>query len=221
MPDVQHNSLSGAELHEPKGVSGASSNETYVADGAGSGSWAEPEPKGIGSASAGDVYVADGAGSGTMTRLVSNGCLRCNGSGDTTGISTSFQPMNTATIGGSLTWAENQATSDITTDTTDGHFIVTEAGEYFVTATINFIAATADTFTFTIGIDTGNTGTITEQSTAVQAIINTTSTTDTVNCVIGCIPSLGAGDALYLMVKSASGNELEVTHINFTLQRIG
>lgn len=67
MPDVQHNSLGGAELHEPKGVSAASSNQTYVADGLGSGAWAEPEPKGAGSANAGQVYVADGAGSGAWT----------------------------------------------------------------------------------------------------------------------------------------------------------
>lgn len=36
---VQHSTLTGAELHEPKGVSGASANEIYIANGAGSGSW--------------------------------------------------------------------------------------------------------------------------------------------------------------------------------------
>lgn len=65
MPDIQHSNLTGAELHEPKGISGASSNQTYVANGAGSGSWTEPEPKGASGASLGDVYVSNGAGSGT------------------------------------------------------------------------------------------------------------------------------------------------------------
>jgi hypothetical protein len=65
MPDVQHSTLTGAELHEPKGISGASSNETYVADGAGSGAWAEPEPKGVSGAADGAIYHADGAGSGS------------------------------------------------------------------------------------------------------------------------------------------------------------
>jgi hypothetical protein len=37
MPD--HSTLTGAELHEPKGISLASSNEVYVANGTGSGSW--------------------------------------------------------------------------------------------------------------------------------------------------------------------------------------
>lgn len=39
MPDVAHASLTGANLHEPKGVAGASAGEVYVADGGGSGAW--------------------------------------------------------------------------------------------------------------------------------------------------------------------------------------
>jgi hypothetical protein len=34
-----HSSLTGADLHEPKGVASAASGEVYVADGAGSGAW--------------------------------------------------------------------------------------------------------------------------------------------------------------------------------------
>jgi len=36
---ANHASLTGAELHEPKGVASASVNTTYVADGSGSGAW--------------------------------------------------------------------------------------------------------------------------------------------------------------------------------------
>lgn len=67
MPDVQHSSLGAGEIHEPKGAASATANQTYVSDGAGSGSWSEPEPKGAGSATAGQVYVADGANSGAWT----------------------------------------------------------------------------------------------------------------------------------------------------------
>ena len=72
MPDIQHSALTGAELHEPKGAAGASANETYVADGLGSGNWLEPEPKGVVGSSAGFVYVSDGADSGTMEKLVTS-----------------------------------------------------------------------------------------------------------------------------------------------------
>jgi hypothetical protein len=39
MPDIQHANITGAELHEPKGVAGASANTVYVANGSGSGTW--------------------------------------------------------------------------------------------------------------------------------------------------------------------------------------
>ena len=39
MANVTHSSLTGADLHEPKGVETANSEDVYVADGSGSGSW--------------------------------------------------------------------------------------------------------------------------------------------------------------------------------------
>lgn len=39
MPTIQHSLLGNAELHEPKGVSAASEDQVYIADGAGSGTW--------------------------------------------------------------------------------------------------------------------------------------------------------------------------------------
>lgn len=36
---IQHNALTGADLHEPRGIASASSGSVYVANGAGSGSW--------------------------------------------------------------------------------------------------------------------------------------------------------------------------------------
>lgn len=39
MANVQHSSLTDPNLHEPKGVSTATANQLYFADGAGSGNW--------------------------------------------------------------------------------------------------------------------------------------------------------------------------------------
>ena len=36
---ADHNTLTGAELHEPKGVDAAAANRVYLSNGAGSGSW--------------------------------------------------------------------------------------------------------------------------------------------------------------------------------------
>lgn len=58
MPTIQHSSLTGAELHEPKGAAAASSSEVYVADGAGSGSFQLLNPYG-------GILYNDIAGTGT------------------------------------------------------------------------------------------------------------------------------------------------------------
>lgn len=39
MVDVQHSELTGASLHEPKGVAAADANRAYISDGTGSGDW--------------------------------------------------------------------------------------------------------------------------------------------------------------------------------------
>lgn len=39
---AEHNTLTGTQLHEPKGVAAATAGEVYVADGAGSGTWSSP-----------------------------------------------------------------------------------------------------------------------------------------------------------------------------------
>lgn len=41
MADVQHSTLTGSEVHEPKDISGATSGHVYTADGIGSGVWSE------------------------------------------------------------------------------------------------------------------------------------------------------------------------------------
>ena len=42
MANVEHKDLPNAQLHEPKGVSAASANTVYLANGAGSGTWSSP-----------------------------------------------------------------------------------------------------------------------------------------------------------------------------------
>ena|SRR5688500_13899728 len=42
---AEHSTLTGADLHEPKGAAAAAINTTYVANGAGSGSWQKIKPE--------------------------------------------------------------------------------------------------------------------------------------------------------------------------------
>ena len=52
---AEHNTLTGASLHEPKGAAAASANTVYQADGAGSGSWAKVGASNINTSSIKDV----------------------------------------------------------------------------------------------------------------------------------------------------------------------
>ncbi|MGW8181035.1 MAG: hypothetical protein ACWGQW_20070, partial [bacterium] len=66
MANVEHNTLTDPELHEPKGAAAANSGEIYIANGAGSGVWTpEPLNEKLSSANAGEILVADGLGDGS------------------------------------------------------------------------------------------------------------------------------------------------------------
>ena len=39
MANISHNTLTGSDLHEPKGIATANNGENYVADGSGGGAW--------------------------------------------------------------------------------------------------------------------------------------------------------------------------------------
>ena len=59
-----HASLTGADLHESKGVSTASSGQVYIADGAGSGAWTTPTLEAINS-----TVPASAGASGTVGQI--------------------------------------------------------------------------------------------------------------------------------------------------------
>lgn len=61
---AHHKDLTGADLHEPKGIAGASANTVYVANGSGSGTWTALKSSQVALtrvildvSTAGDVYI--------------------------------------------------------------------------------------------------------------------------------------------------------------------
>lgn len=59
---IQHRDIPDAQLHEPKGVSTASSGQVYTSDGAGSGSWQLPQLQGQDAANATFIPTSNGTG---------------------------------------------------------------------------------------------------------------------------------------------------------------
>jgi hypothetical protein len=73
-----HSSLTGADLHEPKGVASAAANQVYVSDGAGSGAWTSANTLGV----TGWGYYKDNAGAQAQSTTAA--LLTIDGLGSTT-----------------------------------------------------------------------------------------------------------------------------------------
>ena len=70
MANVAHSTLSGADLHEPKGIGTAVNNTVYVANGSGSGAWL----------SASSTLAIAGMVADFATPIAPTGWLECDGS---------------------------------------------------------------------------------------------------------------------------------------------
>lgn len=191
---AEHNTLTGSALHEPKGADTATLGEAYIADGAGSGVW-------------------------TAVPVSQASCLKLLSSTDTTGITTAFQVINNATLGGTITVTENQNLG-MTTDLTNGSIQVAASGVYKIIFTGNIEPATnGSIFVFTFGVDSGS-GVVSKE-TFVNCELRTTGTVDTFLVAFNCLPSLVTGDIVYIMVKeTTAGEELELVSSNFTIERV-
>ncbi len=77
MPTVNHADLTGANLHEPKGVSAAAINKVYLSDGAASGTWQKLPTQGLlnisSNGSTGDNVHVDGSGNFLVRRPTNGG----------------------------------------------------------------------------------------------------------------------------------------------------
>jgi len=192
---TEHDAILDPEIHEPKGVAAASSGEAYIADGAGSGAWT-------------NVPVAQAA------------CLQIVSAVDTTGMTTAFQVINEATLGGTITASENQSLN-MTTDLTGAYITVQDTGVYKLIFTANIEPATnGSVFVFTFGVDSGS-GVVTKEA-FVNCEVRTSGVTDTFIVAFNCLPSLVAADKVYIAVKETSaGEEFELVASNFTIERVG
>lgn len=202
----QHKEIPDAYLHEPKGVASASSGQVYVADGAGSGSWATPQvstPKGYGC-----MYMAANGTDVATTAFQGS----------------SFKAINDTNMPGcSLTWTISDATPyGITQNTTNGYHLIGTTGAYMISATVNLACdnAAANQWRLTFGVDTGS-GIVSKEANAVS-YIGTTDVGLIQRLHFVCIPQLAANTKVYLMLNNMSGgNDVRLYSGNFTIVRVG
>lgn len=73
MANIQHSTLTGSELHEPKGAASAAAGRAYVADGAASGAWTALQDIYTGvitNVSTAETIYIPIANAGTVTKVV-------------------------------------------------------------------------------------------------------------------------------------------------------
>jgi len=191
---VEHVDIPDGEIHEPKGASTASSGEAYISDGAGSGSWYPVQKKGY-------AY------------------LRLTTDTTTSGISSSYQVVDSTTLG--ITYDSAVNSSDISYSLAGGYLTFSETGMYHMILAVGLRGTVAGDrhYAFTIGVDSG--AGFVEQSAVVEGFRSMDDATDTGNMVIACVPSITAGDKVALMAKVDSGtvSEVEIRSINVTFVR--
>lgn len=177
MPD--HSTLTGAELHEPKGVSLASANTVYVANGSGSGSWGYQQCLCYGAmrfvevseefaiAAANTYYNVTGAG------LVTPGTL----------------------------WVEGQTGTGVTfaNDSNNERLVVTTAGDYSIVLTLSFTGLTAAS---SWGMTASINGTVPANAAVGNSTVDIGSTQ---HISIQGIVTLSANDYVQIGLKNLTG----------------
>jgi hypothetical protein len=180
-------------------------------------------PKGFAAASPSTYLKKDAAGTDVEWVPITKayGCVYAN-SVATTGVDGTFRAINDASIGGTLVW-QDQNTQGITFNTTSGFYEADEAGDYEVNVTLSISPAVSSSneFQFTVGVDTSPAYTGPVEKSSIATAYTTLVSTEKKSSTLVCLPTLAAGDRLYLMVRRNSGtNQLVLDHANYIIVKV-
>ena len=212
MANVEHSAITDPNIHEPKGVAAAASGKVYVSNGAGSGSWADPNPPGISGASSGQVYVANGAGGGSWQEQSGGsskgyGEMYIQGNATVTTISAVDTP---AKVVAGMTAGQVSGIS-FSTD----HLVVAEAAKHRVDVSLTFfgIAATTIDWEFDIYVNSGALGR--------KQRIQTTGTEHVTLSLSGITGTLAVSDQISVYVTNKSdGNDPTIVNLSCVVQEL-
>lgn len=206
-----HKNLTGTELHEPKGVDAASTDEVYIADGVGSGAWAAMAAAKVPITDTGTYYT----GVNVETALQEIGLIKSTYgelyiNANTTAETATGSAYDTWTTG----WSSGVA-NNINQNTGNGSLQVTAAGLYYFNAMLSFYqdAASAATWLFAAA----NNGTAVSKT----IVSRTNSSTNIGSVSMTGLLSLSANDIITLQYNRTSGSaDPIINYCNFSLVRI-
>ena len=125
---AEHSTLTGSDLHEPKGASTASVNTAYIANGAGSGAWSKVGVNSIDSSSVKGLNqryifanIADVSTASSIIVPITEAC---------SGVSVMFMLSNAITIANSTVTVLKNGVTNIGTQTIA--FAASAKGTYFI-----------------------------------------------------------------------------------------
>lgn len=150
---IQHNLITGADLHEPKGVATATSGKVYIANGSSSGAWEYPLD-GIESATLKQIPSSDGAGSVTWAlpheEYHAEIYITSGATAHTLAAASAYTLLNPVTE-----WTAG-VTSNLTSTPANGSITLTLAGDYkvafYTTFTTEALAAGTE-YNFKFALD--------------------------------------------------------------------
>ena len=206
MPDVQHNTLTGADSHEPKGASSASNETVYVADGAGSGAWQNLPASSIDTTGAanGDVFYSDGAGAGGWSAApggTHGGMSIANNATATTLTNINTYYKVTAGLA-----SEHLSGITFTTD----HITVPATGIYKVEISLTVLGQVNDEFHIATSTDGTGAGII-GGANVHHTKVTTADTTSQYPVTMVYLHNFTANDDLYLILKDITAGSTTMT----------
>lgn len=191
MADVKHSTLTGADLHEPKGVSTAAANTAYIANGAGSGTWSPIAEQG---------HV----------------CIRATRNNETTNINNTFRTLTTL----GATWGVNTPPTGGITHTS-GSLAFADTGVYMIAVTLSATGSVAaiNEYEMTLGIDTGS-GFV-PINTSVNAYMTVTTTNIQTMAFVCMPTVTIPGTVITVMLRRTEGSaQLAAFTANLTVHRV-
>ena len=187
MPNVSHANLTGANLHEPKGVAAAVADKVYVSNGSGSGTW--QFCPGI---TYGELYIVGGTTAFTLAAA------------------SAYTRLDPGTD-----WQAN-GFNNVTLDATDGEIVIIAPGTYKLEFWANFTTAAiaaGTKYNFKYAVN----GTTSTRTISVQKITNSADSLHVAGSGIATfaandIVSIHAGGD-----GTSSGTAITVTQAGFNL----
>jgi len=174
-----HSTLTGADLHEPKGVSIATANTVYVADGAGSGSWGYQNCLCYGATRFVEV--------GTPFNIVA--------------ANTYYLLTGANLVTPTALWVEGQTGTGVTfaDDSNNERLVVSTAGDYAIVMTLSFTGLTAAS---SWGITVAINGSVPANAAVGNSTVDIGATQ---HISIQGIVTLAANDTVQMAIKNLTG----------------